>query len=181
MQRRLVVKEIFQKLGVHIGVDGGAGVDDGGERVVALEDDQRAGLGPGEGVHRLDGLDDGGVGGAGLNAAAGEEAGDLAAAELLQHLAQLRLEDDHQRQDSHLHDGLQDIVDHIQVHHIGKLQDHDHRDQPVKQLLSVGVPQKPHQAVQQKGHDQDVDDIPCGGQLGVIDDGFQKLHKPHSL
>ena len=127
---------------------------------MALKDDQRAGAVFAHVAAGGDGLADGLLDGLPVHLGLGEplEEGQLAAAHLLQHPADLRLEEDNQRQNAPLYHVGQGEVQSWQTVR-GQPQRRDHHQHALEQTGGIGFPHQQQQPVNQIGDHQDVHHI----------------------
>ena len=162
----LVPKQILQQLAGHGAVQGGSGLDHVVQQIFPLKDHEGPHLVLGHGGVGLHRLPDGGlhvVGGGGALAA--EHAGQLPAAQPLQHPADLRLKQDDQGQDAPLHHPVQHPAGGGELQPVGRGDGHDQHQDALDDPAGAALPHDPQQLVDGNGQDGDVNQIedPDGG------------------
>ena len=157
---RFYEEDVFQQLGGHGGIQHCAAANHVVQADVTLEHDENAGLALGHLAARDDRLVDGRLQRRLLlHRAEGFEYLDVAAAHLLQYLPYLRLEQDDDGDDAHLHQVAHDVGHGVQLQHIGDAQRQQEHDHALEDILRTGAFHQPQQTVYQKGDDRDVQNV----------------------
>ena len=181
MQWSLDKKDVPQQLTGDVGVDDGAGCHLFIEAYSALKDDQRTGArlrhgGTGKnrlGNHRLKGQ---------RRRASTKEKHEPSAAHTLKQAAQLRLEDDDQRNKTELNRRFQQRVYHPEFEEIRQPECQQDDDYTTGQPRRVCAADEPYCDVNERGDEDDIDDIrDLRGRhifYGVGDYSLEIFHKP---
>ena len=185
VQGGTLIEDGAQHLQIDGTVHGCAGAHDLREVGVALQHDQGTGLGLGK---ALGGIADGNDGAAPGPLEAGVIVASLDVEELarplvglahpLQCAADLRLEQDHQRQQADLQQRVQQPGDGAHVQHVGHQINRQHQQRALGQLPGAGAVDDAQQLVDQESNDDDIQQI---GQLEGLEIGDDRIQSHQSV
>ena len=154
---RLDEKDVFQQLGGHGGVQRRTASHHVIQMDVALKDDQHAGLAQGHLLAGHHGLIDGRLQlRLLLGIVEGPQQFDVPAAHLLQYLADLRLEQDDNGQDPHLHQVPHEVRYGVELQYINQPKHQQKRHHALEDILGAGTFDHTEQVVYQKRDNGDV-------------------------
>ena len=177
MQRAVFEEDVFEQFGRRRGVHNRAGGDDLAQALLALEHDQHAGFGLGHIRTRGNGRVDRGLGGVRV-VRRDQQAADIALAQLLEQTAQLGLEDDDRGRNANAQRVAQDERNRVEPCVAGDQEDEQQPDDTLGQARRARILEQLHQAVDDVGDNQDIDDIhrPCGPHcVKAVDDGISHI------
>ena len=155
MQRAVLEENVLDQLGRRCCVHSRAGGDDLAETLLALEHDERTGLGPGHIRARGNGCNDHAL----YHIRVGirnQHAAEVALADLLEQAAQLRLKNDHNGEYADAERVAQQPRDHGQTQEAGKQHDKHQNKNTLGQSCGAGILQQLHNTVNDIRHDEDI-------------------------
>ena len=155
MQRAVLEENVLDELGRRCCVHSRAGGNDLTETLLALEHDERAGLGPGHIRARGNGCNDHAL----YHIRVGirnQHAAEVALADLLEQAAQLRLKNDHNGEYADAERVAQQPRDHGQTQEAGEQHDKHQNKNPLGQSCGAGILQQLHNTVNDIRHDEDI-------------------------
>ena len=158
MQRRFGIENILEQLRRHIGIDGRAAAHLLIERHAALKDDECAGLGGRQLRAGGDGLRDDVIHAKRLKRLR-PEARERFTAHALKQAAQLRLEDDDERDESEFDRLLQEAVEHRQLQHTREPKRNQDQQNTARKTERIRLADEHDDIVDQISDDQNIHDV----------------------